>query len=101
MADRPLGVKPMYEREFPVLGDGPKMGRAERIKEWVYHVRHYSFGRGSTIELELEDDMIDFLSEQNWIYKRDGSLFFSRKGTEELVAWCREQIEFSQRNKET
>lgn len=91
----------MYEREFPVLGNGAKIGRTERIKEWIYHVRYYSFGRGSTIELELEDDLIDFLCEQNWIYKRDGSLFFSRRGTEELVSWCREQIEFSQRNKKT
>lgn len=93
MADRPLGVEPAYQRDFNVVSFscGP-MTRRERLSEWWHHVWNYSFGRGSILELELDDDTIQFLYEVGWVRRRGDELFFTRKGSEELVQFCRQEI---------
>lgn len=93
MADRPLGLEPFYEREFIVSISAESLTRRERLSEWWYHVKSYSLGRGEVIELELDDDMIDFLFKAEWIYRRGDQLFFTRKGSEELVAFCNSYLE--------
>lgn len=92
MADRPLGLEPFYKREFDVHIPAEPVTRRERLSEWWYHVKTFSFSRGTTIELELEDDMIEFLFRTGWIRRRGDQLFFTRKGSSELVEFCRSCI---------
>lgn len=97
MAGRPLGIEPIREREFNVVIIVPeektdKPTRKEKLSEWFYHIKNFSFGRGSVLELDLEDDMIEFLERDRWIVCRKGEYFFTKKGSQELVAFAKREI---------
>lgn len=94
MAERPLGLKPIREREFNVVIIMPKekLNRKERFNEWFYHVKNFSFGRGHTIEIDLEDDMIQFLEKNNWIVCRGGQYFFTKKGNSKLLRFAEQEL---------
>lgn len=98
MADRPLGAEPSFKREFEVKGSLSvepiyKPSVREKASELIHHVRHFSFNRGSILELELEDDMIDFLKRAGWIRSYRGRFFFTRRGSRALVETASELIE--------
>lgn len=92
MGNRPLGIDPSFEREFMIspapvskhFCKEPETIR-ERISEWWYYTKNFSFGRGKIIEVELEDHYVKFLFETGWVKERNGEVFFTRKGSQ---AFC-------------
>lgn len=93
MADRPLGLEPMYEREFNVIGYvSEPLSRRDRLREWWYRTWNFSFGRGSTLDVELDDEMIDFLKRVGWINRLGDGYYLTHKGSDYLVKVCRSEI---------
>lgn len=93
MADRPLGVDPAPSREFFVrVAEENKLTFREKINEEWYYLKNFSFRRGSIIELELDDDMIEFLITTKWIKKRGRGFYFTRKGSRELIDFAEKEI---------
>lgn len=95
MVDRPLGVDGP-ERDFPVSSAIPLLPESnqtkkEKLREWFFHVKNFSFGRGSVIELELNDEDIELLQKMGWIRFRNDSFFFTRRGSNMLATFVREE----------
>lgn len=89
MADRPLGTSPVYQRDFDICGE---QSFTSKVKKRWYHLKTYSFGRGSILDFELDDELVEWLFNQGWVYKRKDEYFFSEKGTKEFTEFIRREI---------
>lgn len=49
-----------------------------------FHVKTYTFRRKERLSFDLEDETVDWLLQQGWIYQHRGEYYFSRKGTEKF-----------------
>lgn len=93
MADRPLGVDPPG-REFSVgrFIDVRPLTRRERIAERIYHFKKFTIRRSSTIELDIEDDLLNDLVRFGWLRKYGDDYFFTKKGSDVLCSFAREEL---------
>ena len=95
MVDRPLGVDGP-ERDFPVSSVIPLLPeenqtKKEKLREWFFYVKNFSFNRGSVIELELSDEDIELMQKLGWIRFRNDSFFFTRRGSNMLSTLVKEK----------
>lgn len=93
----PLGLEPTMRREFNI-GDTfayvpPKQSLAERLKEFWHYLKNFSFNRGETLELDVDDDIMEFLERERWIKQRRGKWYMTKRGSDYLVAFARDEIE--------
>lgn len=56
----------------------------DRLKIIWFHIKTYTFTSKERLCFDIEDDTVDWLLEEGWIYKHRGEYYFSQKGTDEF-----------------
>ena len=93
MNKRPTGIDPPPNREFVIGMPTPKpYSRKDRIRDWWFHFKNFSLGRGSTIELDLDDNVVKDLKEIEWVREINNEWFMTRKGSREFSEFMKETL---------
>jgi hypothetical protein len=94
MNTRPTGIDPPPSREFVIGVPSPKpYSRRDQFRDWWFYVKNFSLGRGSAIQVELDDEVVRNLHEIGWIHKINDEWFTTRKGSRELIEFMKEELD--------
>jgi len=92
-AVRPAGVDSPPSREFAIGVPAPKKHTLnDSFRDWWFHLWNFSFNRGGSIEIDIDDKMIEDLKTMGWIHNVKGEWFMTRKGSRELNTFLREEM---------
>ena len=63
----------------------------DRLRDRWYYFKTFSLGRGSTIELDIDDEVIKSLHEIGWVHRINDEWFMTRRGSREFNQFLREE----------
>ena len=90
MNKRPMGVDPLSNREF-VIANPQEYSRRNRLRDWWFYLKNFSFGRGTSVEVDVDDQLMQELQYMGWVRNiKDNEWRMTRKGSRELSEFMKE-----------